>query len=192
MTLSELNRHEGLTHDVHSYICVHWWKVMKHNMIQDRTYVFFGLYTCVLMRLFSLCASFVTLWACYIDSDYSCCCIIFCTRLGFQVNEVITQISRYFLLDYWSTMWKTSALHQRLKYFWWLSLISNKKILEISDDFTLIVPWRVPCTSWAIHTFPAGHHEEARVKRHQITNYAFHHCSALVLTMREVLLYEKR
>ena len=58
-------------------------------------------------------------------------------------NEVITQISRYFLLDYWSSMWKTSALHQRLKYFWWLSLNSNEKVLKIPDDFTLIVPWRV-------------------------------------------------
>ena len=177
MTLSELNRHEGLTHDVHSYIC----SLMEGDETQHDTrphICFFGLYTCVIVRLFSLCASFVTFWACYIDSDYSCCCIIFCTRLGFQV---IVRIVMKSLRKYQDTFsWITEAQCERTQHC--------TKDWNISDDscssqmkkywksrMTLRSSYPGACTSWAIHTFPAGHHEEARVKRHQITNYAFHH-----------------
>ena len=193
MTLSELNRHEGLTH---SYIG----SLMEGDETQHDTrphISFFGLYTCVLVRLFSLCASFVTFlywfWLLLLLHNLLCAAGV-SSYSSEDNNEVITQISRYFLLDYWSTMWKTSALHQRLKCLWRLSLISNKKILKISDDFTLIVPWRVhqlshphfPCMP------PWGGRQSETSPNHQLcfpslvrqikmitTNYAFPHLGML-------------
>ena len=123
---------------LHIYL-VHWWKVMKHNLMQDRTYIGFWF-----VYLFFCAFVFVVCFLCdLVGLLYWFWLLLLLHNLLYAAwvssyssednNEVITQISRYFLLDYWSTMWKTSALHLRLKYFWWLLLISNENIARIAN-----------------------------------------------------------